>query len=233
MQYPRAVTSLSKETCLQITKPFVYTILPKMGFNQHTAREIIYGSTQFGGSQFAHLYNEQGYLALKHLLGHLHKKPITGNQIMIALSYTQLVAGSSEPYLQEVLTNRSYVPTSWLSNIRTFLCTCKGSLLIPDLWLPHPQRDFDKILMNVFEASKPSDTTLEKLNMVRLYLGTLTLADIVSDDGRNILPWALTGRSRAKPMIPWPNQGLPPDSHWVLWHRFLKDCFAPYTSQAH
>eukprot|EP00957_Ditylum_brightwellii_P136214 10388542-Ditylum_brightwellii.AAC.1 len=82
-------------------KPFVYAILPKMVFNWHTARENIYGSTQFGGFQFAHLYNEQGYLALKHLLGHLREKRITGNQIMIALSYAQLVAGSSEPYLQE------------------------------------------------------------------------------------------------------------------------------------
>eukprot|EP00957_Ditylum_brightwellii_P188822 14372995-Ditylum_brightwellii.AAC.1 len=102
-------------------KPFVYTIIPKMGFNRHTVREIIYGSTQFGGFQFAHLYHEQGYLALKHLLGHLREKTITGNQIMIGLSYSHLVAGSSEPYLQEATANRSYVPTSWLSNIRTFL----------------------------------------------------------------------------------------------------------------
>eukprot|EP00957_Ditylum_brightwellii_P119129 9087203-Ditylum_brightwellii.AAC.2 len=116
---------------------------------------------------------------------------------MITLSYAQLVAGSSEPYLQEVIANRSYVPTSWLINIRTFLRTCKGSILIPDLWLLRLQQDFDKILMDVFEGSKPSDTTLEKLNTVRLYLGTLTLADIVFDYGRHILPWALTGRSRA------------------------------------
>eukprot|EP00957_Ditylum_brightwellii_P130577 9960826-Ditylum_brightwellii.AAC.1 len=136
---------------------------------------------------------------------------------MIALSYAQLVAGSSAPYLQEVMANRSYVPASWLSNTRTFLRTCNCSILIPDLWLPRPQQDFDKILMDVFEAKKPSDATLEKLNMVRLYLGVLTLADIASDDGRNILPWALTGRSRSKPMIPWPNHGMPPDSHCVLW----------------
>eukprot|EP00957_Ditylum_brightwellii_P081409 6192268-Ditylum_brightwellii.AAC.1 len=123
MQHSLAVTSFSKETCLQIMKPFVYVILPKMGFNQHTAQEIIYGSTWFKRFQFAHLYNEQGYLALKHLLGHLHKKTITGNHIMIALSYAQLVAGSSEPYLQEITAIRSYVPTSWFSNIRTFLRT--------------------------------------------------------------------------------------------------------------
>eukprot|EP00957_Ditylum_brightwellii_P071772 5455469-Ditylum_brightwellii.AAC.1 len=26
---------------------------------------------------------------------------------------------------------------------------------------------------------------------------------------------------------------MPLDSHWVLWRRFLKDCFVPHTSQAH
>eukprot|EP00957_Ditylum_brightwellii_P033728 2556182-Ditylum_brightwellii.AAC.1 len=87
--------------------------------------------------------------------------------------------------------------------------------------------------MDVFKATKLSDTTLEKLNTVRLYLGALMLVDIVSNDRRNILPWALTGRSRAKLMIPWPNQGMPLDSHWALWCRFRKDCFAPHTGQAH
>eukprot|EP00957_Ditylum_brightwellii_P026538 2007479-Ditylum_brightwellii.AAC.2 len=101
MQYPLAVTSLSKATCLSIMKPFVYAILPKMEFNWHTVQKIIYGSTYFGRFQLAHLYNEQGYLSLKHLLGHLRKKTITGNQIMIALSYAQLVASCSVPYLQE------------------------------------------------------------------------------------------------------------------------------------
>eukprot|EP00957_Ditylum_brightwellii_P097905 7456483-Ditylum_brightwellii.AAC.1 len=63
------------------------------------------------------------------------------------------------------MTDRSYVPASWLSSIRTFLCLCK----------------------------------------VPLYLGALTLANIVSDNGYYIMDWALTGLSKAKLMIPWPN----------------------------
>eukprot|EP00957_Ditylum_brightwellii_P152914 11638805-Ditylum_brightwellii.AAC.1 len=82
-------------------KPFVCAILPKFGFNRHTAREVIYGSHQYVGFQMAHLYNEQGVLALKYVIRHLQEETITGNQIMIALSYAQLVAGYSLPYLQE------------------------------------------------------------------------------------------------------------------------------------
>eukprot|EP00957_Ditylum_brightwellii_P018172 1369240-Ditylum_brightwellii.AAC.1 len=108
MQYPLAITSFSKSSYLTIMKPFVRTILPKLGFNRHTAHEIIYGSHQYGGFQMAHLYKKQGVLAIKHLIDHLREETITGNQIIIALSYAQLVAGYSLPYLQEVMANRSY-----------------------------------------------------------------------------------------------------------------------------
>eukprot|EP00957_Ditylum_brightwellii_P194583 14821689-Ditylum_brightwellii.AAC.1 len=63
--------------------------------------------------------------------------------------------------------------------------------------------------MDVFCSLKPSTSTLEWLNAVRLYLGALTLSDIVTDDGKPIMDWALTGRVRAKSMIPWPNQNKP------------------------
>eukprot|EP00957_Ditylum_brightwellii_P113176 8630783-Ditylum_brightwellii.AAC.1 len=82
-------------------KPFVRVILPKLGFNRNTARKIIYGSHKYSGFQKARLHHKQEYLALKHLLGCIQEETITGNQIMIALSYVQVVAGCSLPYLQE------------------------------------------------------------------------------------------------------------------------------------
>eukprot|EP00957_Ditylum_brightwellii_P146229 11134347-Ditylum_brightwellii.AAC.1 len=65
--------------------------------------------------------------------------------------------------------------------------------------------------MHVFKSVKLTMDSLEKYNAVQLYLGVLTLAEIVSDDGKYIQPWALTGNSRAKPMLPWLNQGKPSD----------------------
>eukprot|EP00957_Ditylum_brightwellii_P083801 6369848-Ditylum_brightwellii.AAC.1 len=59
--------------------------------------------------------------------------------------------------------------------------------------------------MDVLCSIKPSTLTLERLNAVRLYLGALMLSDIVTDKGMCIMDWALTGRTRAKTMIPWPN----------------------------
>eukprot|EP00957_Ditylum_brightwellii_P175350 13348792-Ditylum_brightwellii.AAC.1 len=72
--------------------------------------------------------------------------------------------------------------------------------------------------MDVFDSLKPSTLTLEQLNTVRLYLGALMLSDIVTDNGTSIMDWALTGRTRAKTMLPWPNQNKPLAECWVLWH---------------
>eukprot|EP00957_Ditylum_brightwellii_P153640 11692489-Ditylum_brightwellii.AAC.1 len=63
--------------------------------------------------------------------------------------------------------------------------------------------------MDAFCSIKPGDAVLEQVNLVRLYLGVLTLADITNDAGNAIEPWAISGASRARPTIPWPNQERP------------------------
>eukprot|EP00957_Ditylum_brightwellii_P045636 3462644-Ditylum_brightwellii.AAC.2 len=55
-------------------------------------------------------------------------------------------------------------------------------MTIQNAWLPALQRVHDKIIMDVFGTLQLSALTLTQLNTVRLYLGALTLADIVSDD---------------------------------------------------
>eukprot|EP00957_Ditylum_brightwellii_P211328 15366049-Ditylum_brightwellii.AAC.1 len=186
-QYPLAVTMFSKEACSSVMKPFVCAILPKLGFNCNSPREIIYGSMKYGGFQFAYLYLEQGYLTLKHLIGHIREESIVGLQLMIALSFAQVVSGSRFAYLKEVKANRFH----------------------------------------------PGDATLEKLNLVRLYLGVVTLADLTNDAGTEIKPWVLTGERRVCPTIEWPNQEKPADSCFITWHQFLKKHFCTNAKRTH
>eukprot|EP00957_Ditylum_brightwellii_P167809 12774190-Ditylum_brightwellii.AAC.1 len=87
-------------------------------------------------------------------------------------------------------------------------------MTIQNTWPPLPQWAHDMIIMDEFGTLQLSALTLTQLNAVRLYLGALTLADIVSDDGYHIMDWALTGQTKAKPMKPWPNQGKPTDICW-------------------
>jgi hypothetical protein len=159
----------------------------------------------------------------------VREETLTGDQIVIALSKAQLIAGSGHHLLEEVKRDRSYVPANWLGNIRSFLRCCKASIIVPGAWHPVVQQDFDSILMDVFESFKPSLCTLEKLNAVRLFLCVITLADITDESGRSIEAWALSGTSVATICIDWPYQARPPESYWVLWRRFNKKVFAPDT----
>eukprot|EP00957_Ditylum_brightwellii_P130148 9927750-Ditylum_brightwellii.AAC.1 len=85
----------------------------------------------------------------------------------------------------------------------------------------------DKILMDIFADSKPSNDTMVKLNAVRLCLGILTLANILNDEVTNIFPWALTGSSKSKTILPWQKQVRPSEKCLILRCRFLQHSFAP------
>eukprot|EP00957_Ditylum_brightwellii_P109718 8369047-Ditylum_brightwellii.AAC.1 len=179
--------------------PFLNAILPKLVLNKHFPRVVVHGSKKYGGSQLAHFFIEQGYLSLKFLLGHLREGSLTGTHFMVLLSQVQLVSGSSHPFLEEVDSNRHYVPHSWLSGIRHYLNYISASVKIPDAWHPTLQRKNNKMLMDEFETAKPGTATLDHLSRVRLYLGATTLADICDDSGMKIFAWALTGEARCRP----------------------------------
>jgi hypothetical protein len=52
--YGTAATSLHMEECKEIQKPPVNAILPKMGINQNTKIEVVFGTTKYGGLGLTH-----------------------------------------------------------------------------------------------------------------------------------------------------------------------------------
>eukprot|EP00957_Ditylum_brightwellii_P147795 11255350-Ditylum_brightwellii.AAC.1 len=70
--------------------------------------------------------------------------------------------------------------------------------------------------MDAFASSSPCDAALLHVNTVCLYLQALTLADIVDKSGSYILPWALTGSTRAMSTLDWPNQTKPSAHAWRI-----------------
>ena len=43
-----------------IQKPIINYILPKLGYNRHFPRAVVFGSPHFGGLNFKSLYADQG-----------------------------------------------------------------------------------------------------------------------------------------------------------------------------
>eukprot|EP00957_Ditylum_brightwellii_P121381 9256666-Ditylum_brightwellii.AAC.1 len=79
--------------------------------------------------------------------------------------------------------------------------------------------------MDVFASSSPQVAAIHHINTVRLYLQVLTLADIVDKTGTYILPWALTGSTRAMSTLDWPNQTELSACAWRIWRAFLRNNF--------
>jgi hypothetical protein len=53
--YWTETTSLSMEECKEIQKPPVNAILTKMGIGRNTKREVVFGTTKYGGLGLTHL----------------------------------------------------------------------------------------------------------------------------------------------------------------------------------
>eukprot|EP00957_Ditylum_brightwellii_P182434 13897479-Ditylum_brightwellii.AAC.2 len=205
--------------------PFLNAILPKLGLNCHFPRVVPHGVKKYGGFQMAHFYIEQGYLSIKHLLGHLREESLTGQHFMVLLSQAQLISGGARPYLSEVESNKEYVPHLWLEGIWRYLCYTNATIDVHHAWVPTPQRENDVMLMDVFEKAKPGTATLDHLCQVRLYLGATTLADLCGDNGRLFLCGMLTGSIQCHPATLWPNQEKPSKLSWQIWRRYLQKFF--------
>jgi hypothetical protein len=73
--------------------------LLKMHINRNTARSIVHGPLLYGGMELPNLYALQGTRQLQFLIGHLRASDKTGNLILIAHGYIQLLVGIQSNFL--------------------------------------------------------------------------------------------------------------------------------------
>jgi hypothetical protein len=97
--YGTAATSLSMDECKESQKPPVNAILPNMGINRNTKREVVFGTTKYGGLGLNHLAVVQGYGQLQYLLGNLRSDDTSGTLYRILMEFTQLECGMEQEIL--------------------------------------------------------------------------------------------------------------------------------------
>ena len=100
---------------------------------------------------------------------------------------------------------QSHLGIIWFQSMSLFLHTIKGSIKIKELWTPQPVRESDSILMDDFQkAIKLSEWEWAQVKSVRLWLISLTVAEISDPSGRHIEEWARFGGRRLKSNLAWP-----------------------------
>jgi hypothetical protein len=85
LSYGTAVTSLKVKECEDIQRPMVNVILPKMGVNRNTARNVVFGTCNYGGLGLDHLAAVQGFAQLQYLIGSLRTQDTRGDLYQMLL----------------------------------------------------------------------------------------------------------------------------------------------------
>jgi hypothetical protein len=87
----------------------VIAVLPKMGVNRDTARNVVSGTSKYDGLGLDHLAAVQGFAQLQYLIGSLRTQETIGDLYQMLLEYTQLEYGTAKTILEADLTR--YKPT--------------------------------------------------------------------------------------------------------------------------
>jgi hypothetical protein len=119
LSYDTYVTSLDVKECEEIQRPVVNVILPKMGVNRNTARNVVFGTSKYGGLGIDHLAAVQGFAQLQYLIGSLRTQDTTGDLYQMLLEYTQLECGTVTSILEAEFT--MYEPTILTKNYHGML----------------------------------------------------------------------------------------------------------------
>jgi hypothetical protein len=218
--------TLLKLTTLQ-TAP-VRATLARLGFNRNISRDIVFGSTRYGGLGLLDLFVEQGIAQLHLLLRHLRAETPHGSLMVIGLSWWHLVAGFSSSLWENTHANICYVEHSWYSSLKDFLSYTNGSVFLPPGDYIHwsPLREPDVAIMEIISSlDGVSKSDLKSFNRCRLNAGVLHLSEISTADGLSLSRDAWAGsRTRFSPIL-WPFQPSPGPLLWRVWRRLLARAF--------
>jgi hypothetical protein len=208
MVFALAVCSFTLANFTTLQKARVRATLARFGFNRNISRDIVFGSTLYGGLGLLHLFVEQGIAQLQLLLRHLRTETSQGSLMRIGLWWWHLVAGFSSSLWENTQANISYVEHSWYTSITYFLLYANGSVHIPPPELLHwqPLQEHDIALMKqISSLDGVSRADLKSFNHCRLYEGVIHLSEISTDRkgclGRH--PHSILSNPLAISTLPW------------------------------
>jgi hypothetical protein len=146
LKYGLAATAIPWHLLDKIQQPLTHAILPKMGYNRHLPRAIVYAPEQLGGLGIQQLAVEQGIAHVQHLIGSIRAHNENYRTIMTLLESYIITSGIlSNPLVNMMPT--PYIDARWIETTRIFLHSINASIHIPALATIELHRKNDKGLM--------------------------------------------------------------------------------------
>jgi hypothetical protein len=231
LKYGQAAMSIPKETILNVQKPLINMILPRIGYNRHIPRALVYASKKYGGLEIPNLYTEQGIAQIKYILGALRSNCEASNLITGLMETYNISTGTlSHPFQRKTIIQ--YVESKWINSIIIFLTSIKGKITINNYTGFQKLRINDEAIMEAAMKTFNTNTQLQAINNCRIYLQIVTFAEITNLEGTKIHNEAILGSydTKGRPTIQryskslalWPDTTRPPEKAWRIWKKWIR-----------
>jgi Reverse transcriptase (RNA-dependent DNA polymerase) len=235
IKYVLPVTSIEPTKLNKIQQTTINAVLPRLGYNKHMPRAVVFATKSRGGLGILNLSTEQGTSQIQLLIAHIRAKKYLYNTIIILLETFQLLAGlSASPLIDS--SPRLYVDSPWIQSVQHFLQSINGTIYVPEPTNITKNRVNDKPIMNP-EISTFTKSDMECINACRFFLQVTYLSEISNDQGNMILKEAIKGTvdKNGKPLLweisfsnmVWPRQPRPSTASWNKWKKYLQQITHP------
>lgn len=234
LEYPLAATTFSPKQCYEILKPVLQQGLPSSGIVRTIPRVIVHGPVACQGVGIPDLWTVQGLAHLDRLIKYGSVADhFNGQLIRASTEQMKLELGINGPlFSTDYETYKELATECWVKNSWEFLA--RNNLRVEDATPDFPlMRENDRLLMPTFLDAGIPTHILKRINLCRLYLQVLSLADITTGGGKTISQAAQSGNefTSLRESYDWPMQSKPPESDWILWRAALQE--SVLTPQGH
>jgi Reverse transcriptase (RNA-dependent DNA polymerase) len=222
LSYPLPATTLSEAQCSEIDSIIRRTAIPLGGAVRTFPLDLAYSSETRQGLGMLGLFDIQGIAGtlavIKYCNDYLH---LVGKQLAISLELLTIEIGHHKQVFELNFKEWGFLATeSYVKHVWRFVDSRQITVKGPQR--QHIRRVGDRYLMPTLAEANPPAVLL-RLNRCRMYLQVLTLAEIVTTDGKEFNDRGWTGVQGDKPG--WPNQGVLPPREWTLWRDAIRRAF--------
>ena len=208
------------------------SFVSKCGYSKSMALAIRFGPKSIGGAGFTPLWVVQTEGQIMNFLKEWRTKGFIGDLFRIAVAWAQYSAGTSTPIFQNPKVPLPHMESRYIKSLRNNLAAIGGSLELDKVYVPPTLRENDKHIFDILlETQRFSDKELHLLNYCRLYLGVVTLADIILPDGETFdedIEQGVLSCSSCRSNYLKANQARPNPATWKLWTQRAYTYFRRY-----
>jgi hypothetical protein len=193
MLYSLPALAVCEDQLHNVQSKLLATVLNKLGASRTTPTSIRHGPHEMGGLNLPDLRTEVGIANIRFLRNAIYGNTEAGKLLLLSLKLSQLEAGINEDLLSHPTIPLPYITNTWITSVRRFSGNHSLKIHITDTLRIRFNGQYDSCIMVPCLLHRYTVPQQRDINLVRLYLQVVTLADMSTPTGTNIEQWALEG----------------------------------------